>query len=133
MPLFLNAEPASTGTSFSAIVERRNEARSSSDVKLIAVEIFVQDGVVVLGDVLDHFFAMLFVEASWLSAEHLQRRGDVRARIHERRIPQLFDIKNFKFRAQRFFQPDNGAFSSMKSMMPMKLSSRPRGNCSGTG
>src|SRR2546427_3304496 len=34
MPLFLKAEPASTGVIFNAMVERRMEARSSSGVKV---------------------------------------------------------------------------------------------------
>ena len=110
MPLFLNAEPASTGTSFSAIVERRIEARNSSAVNFFAVQIFFDERVVMLGNVFHRLFAMLFVivlvrERKTFSAAAMSGRVAMKAAI-----PQLGDFKHFKFRAQRFLKPDDRFF-----------------------
>ena len=62
MPLFLKAEPAITGTSFRR--NRRTAQRSAQlrRLQLVLFEIFREDGIVVLGDVLDDLIAMLFVK-----------------------------------------------------------------------
>ena len=62
MPLFLNAEPASTGTSLSAMVERRIGGAHLFRRQFMLGEILGQNGVIMLGNVLDYFFAMFFVE-----------------------------------------------------------------------
>ena len=62
MPLFLNAEPASTGTIFSASVDLRIDLRISSQRQRAFVQILVDDFVVMFGDVFDHFVAMFFVK-----------------------------------------------------------------------
>ena len=109
MPLFLNAEPASTGTIFSAIVDLRIDLRSSSSVSVPSFRYLSMHFVIVLGDVFDHFVAMLFVEFL-VDRRSFQRRRNVRARIDERLVPQFFDSEILKFRAQRFFQPDDRFF-----------------------
>src|SRR5712664_2878000 len=40
----------------------------------------------------------------------LQGRGHIRPRIHKRLVPKFCHFEDFKFRAQRFFQPDNYLF-----------------------
>src|SRR6202022_1204064 len=73
------------------------------------VQIFVQNGVVMLGDMLDYFVAMLFIErlVDWRS---LQRGNYIRTAGQKRAIPKLFDFKHFEFRALRFLKPDDGFF-----------------------
>ena len=62
-----------------------------------------------LGNVFDGLIAVLFVEIL-VDRGAFERGGNVRAGSDECRIPQLRDFKDFKFRAQRFFQPDDDFF-----------------------
>ena len=91
--------------------------RSSGEAKravLLAVsacsfKYLFEHRIVVLGNVLDHFAAMLFVKC-FVDRRSLQRRGNVRAAFQKRVIPELFDFKDFKFRAEGFLEPDDGFF-----------------------
>ena len=109
MPLFLNAEPASTGTIFRASVDLRMDLRISSAVSSLSVQILFQQIVVVLGNVIDHLAAMLVVKLL-VNRRNLQRRGNIRAGIDKRLVPQLRDRKLLKLRAQRFLEPHDGFF-----------------------
>src|SRR5215469_7605830 len=76
------------------------------DGERFAVQVFVHQLVVVLGDVLDHFAAVVFVKL-FVDGGALQRRRYVGTRIDKIRIPQLLDFKDFEFGAQSFFEPYN--------------------------
>src|SRR5579864_1917649 len=69
-------------------------------------QILVDDFVVVLGDVVNHFAAVLFVELL-IDGRAFQRRSDIGPRIDEGLVPKFCDFKDFEFRAERFFQPNN--------------------------
>src|ERR1700722_13830650 len=59
-----------------------------------------------LGDVIDHFAAVLVVE-SLVNRRGLQRGRYIGPRIDERLVPKFRNFKNLKFRAERFLEPDN--------------------------
>jgi len=63
-----------------------------------AVQILVNEFVVVLGDVFQNFIAVIVVELLVDSRGTLQRCRHIRPRIYERFIPELGDFKNFEFR-----------------------------------
>src|SRR5260370_1016336 len=65
--------------------------------------------VVVLGDIF-HNLVAVFVVKLLVDRGGLQGRGHIRPRIHKRLVPKLCYFEDFKFRAQRFFQPDNYFF-----------------------
>ena len=109
MPLFLNAEPASTGTIFSAKRGFANGLAHFLDGKRAFGQILVENGVVVFGDVFDGLVAVLVVEGL-VDRGTLQRRGDIRAAGDECRIPQLGNFENFKLGAERFFEPHDDFF-----------------------
>src|SRR6202795_4681391 len=67
-------------------------------------EVLVQNGVVVLGDVLHHFAAMLVVEG-FVDGGTLEGGGNVWTRINEGFVPKLFDFENFEFCAESLFEP----------------------------
>ncbi len=85
------------------------EARSSCCRNLFAVQKFFHQGIVVLGDVFDRLFPMLLV-IRLIQRRKLERGGNVRTGREKIRVPQLGDIKDFKFRAQGFLEPDNRLF-----------------------
>ncbi len=59
-----------------------------------------------LGDVFDGLVAVFVVEGL-VNRGALQRRGHIRAAGDEGGIPKLGDIKNFKFGAESFLEPDD--------------------------
>src|SRR6266849_6436172 len=72
-------------------------------------QIFVNDFVVMLGDVLHNLVAVLVVKLL-VDRRSLQSGGNIRLRIHERLLPKLLHGKSLEFRAQRLFQPNNYLF-----------------------
>src|SRR5690348_5175460 len=72
-------------------------------------QIFVDHLIVVLGDVLHHLGAVLFVEFL-VDGRALEGRSDIEARVDERFVPELCNFKNLVLRAERLFQPDNDLF-----------------------
>ena len=62
-----------------------------------------------LGDVFDRLFPMLFV-IRLVQCRKLERGGNIRTGREKRRVPQLGDVKDFKFRAQGFLEPDDRLF-----------------------
>src|ERR1700728_1423209 len=82
--------------------------RAAPPVRAYVARDTSSDGVVVLGNELDHFFAMLFVEF------RAQRRGlhrgfQRRPRLQILRIPKFFQREHFVLRAQSFVLPYDGA------------------------
>src|SRR5467141_1495212 len=73
------------------------------------VQILVDHFIVVLGDVLNDFLAMVVVKLL-VDRRTFQSTSNIRPRIHERLVPQLLDRKSFELRSQRFFQPNNDFF-----------------------
>src|SRR5487761_12037 len=90
--------------------ERRTAHRSAEfrRLELMFGKIFREHGVIVLGNVLDDLFAMLFVKLR-TDGRGFDCRGDIRARLLKRRIPELLEGHVFEFRAESFVLPDNGA------------------------
>ncbi len=85
--------------------QRRAQLRR---LQLVLVEILGQDGVVVLGDILDDLVAMLFIK---FRGQRRSLHGGLqfRVRLQVLRIPQLFERQRFVLRAQGFALPDDGA------------------------
>src|SRR5712675_1986916 len=71
-----------------------------------AIQIFVDQLIVVFGDIFDHLVAVLFVEFL-VNGRALERRGHIRAGVYESLVPKLFDFKYLKLRAQRLFEPNH--------------------------
>src|SRR5712671_6447458 len=71
-----------------------------------AIQIFVDQLIVVFGDIFDHLVAVLFVEFL-VNGCALQRRGHIRAGVYESLVPKLFDFKDLKLRAESFLQPNH--------------------------
>src|SRR5487761_244851 len=90
--------------------QRRAAHRSAQlrRLELMFGKIFREHGVIVLGNVLDDLFAMLFVKLR-TDGRGFDCRGDIRARLLKRRIPELLEGNVFEFRAESFVLPDNGA------------------------
>ena len=55
------------------------------------------------------FAAMLLVKR-FVDRRSLQRRDNIRTALQKRVIPELFDFKDFKFRAEGFLEPDDRFF-----------------------
>ncbi len=82
-----------------------------------------------LGDVLDHLFAMFLVE---FRAERRCGNGllDFRPRFQKLRVPQFFKRENFVFRAQSLIFPDDGAlFDEINDADEIVFASDGVGNC----
>ena len=75
----------------------------------LSLEILLEHGIVVLGDIFNNLFALRAVEG-FVDRGNFQCGGDVRASGNESRIPQLRDFKDLEFRAQSFFEPDDHFF-----------------------
>src|SRR6267378_2324963 len=71
-----------------------------------AIQIFVDQLIVVFGDIFDHLVAVLFVKFL-VNGCALQRCGHVRAGIYESLVPKFFDFKDLKLRAESFLQPNH--------------------------
>ena len=67
-------------------------------LQLVLLEILGENGVVVLRDVLDHFFAMLFVEFR-TERSGLYGLFDFGPRVQKLRVPEFFKRQHFIFRA----------------------------------
>src|SRR6266851_3087078 len=74
-----------------------------------AIQILLDQLVVMLGDIFHNFIAVLVVEFL-VDRRGFQRRSHIRPRIHKRLVPKLPHFEDFKFCAQRLFQPDNDLF-----------------------
>ncbi len=75
-------------------------------LELVLLEIFRQHGIVMLGDVLHNFLAMLFVKFR-AERRSLDRRSHFRPLLLKRRIPQLIERNRLVFGAERLVLPDN--------------------------
>src|SRR5258708_24688056 len=62
-----------------------------------------------LGNIFHNFVAVLVIKLL-VDRGGLQGGSHIRPRIHKRLVPKLSYFENLKFRAQRFFQPDNYFF-----------------------
>src|SRR5271168_4713817 len=79
------------------------------DGERYAIQIFVDEFIIVLRDVVHHLGAMLVVE-SFIDGRAFERGADVWARIDEGLVPQLRDRELFKLRAERLFEPNDNFF-----------------------
>src|SRR6267154_283452 len=71
-----------------------------------AIQIFVDQLIVVFGDIFDYLVAVLFVKFL-VNGRALERCGHVRAGIYESLVPKFLDFEDLKFCAESFFEPNH--------------------------
>src|SRR6267154_1924667 len=71
-----------------------------------AIQIFVDQLIVVFGDIFDYLVAVLFVKFL-VNGRALQRCGHIRAGIYESLVPKLFDFEDLKLCAEGLFEPNH--------------------------
>ena len=102
-PLFLNAEPHRTGTSFSEIVPLRRPRRSSSSVRAVSFEVLLHQLIVRLTGRLDHLLARLLRRSAKLLGNlcRLEVRPQGLVLVQDRLLPdEVDDAKEARPRPQ---------------------------------